>query len=554
MLLTLVVAVCPSYSIGAGKMPWGHKCVLENVDPSRLLPPNAQYLCHRQTPSILIRKSSLQRLPALFELYPHLHTLDVSYNKIYHIDTSIFFNANSLKVLKLSGNNFTAVQNYTFTGASFLVRLDLKRCGISELNANSFVGLSQLRILDLSENRIKTLPRGVFIYIHNIAVLNLGSNLIEVIDDRILERLHSLKSLILSKNRLNEIHQLAFLNAHLTMLDLDHNPTLNHLYLVDASMRNIATLKVNNCSLEVLIVPYNAMAIEAAHNNINYILPAESGVIFKMRRLNLDHNKLVSFENFTHFSKLEMLDVNDNLLTTLNTTQLKAMDQLALMQVARNPLVGEIDVSGITKALPMLQELTISKSDYNDAYLSEVRRNLSLHKIQLIIDEEEGISPAIFDPVGRTETEFDIPSMPMHRTPADLRSMVIKMRHNYDVHWQYISKLEHNITLLNDEWKSIETTSDQIYNRIVTVAIWMYSVVCLGAIGIAWRIFLNENVFRNWFDGRIGDESANADDVQPLHSYWPPVAGPSSGRRSDFDLHSKDSESSEDGVEEEDIL
>lgn len=504
-LLTLLVVVSPQHT--SNKMPWGHKCVLKNVEPYRLLPPNAKYLCPQQTHSMIIRKSKLRRFPAIPNVYPELHTLDVSNNHIILIDSSIFEDAHSLKVLKLSGNNITSLANYTFTGASFLVRLDLKRCGITDINIRAFLGLSQLAILDLSQNRIKKLTSGIFDHIIKLTVLNLGSNEIEMIDNRILVRQILLRTLILSKNQLKKIQKHAFMTANLAMLDLDHNPTLEYLQLDDKSIEDIETLKVNNCSLETLFVPPNAIAVEATHNNISYIVPARAPNTegFLLRRLNLDHNRLTHFGNLTALNLLEMLDLNDNLITTLNVTQLRFLNQLKLIQVARNPLEGSIDVDGIALSVPLLQELTISQNKYNDPYLSEVRRNLSVHKIMLIIDEEEEVSPAIIDPLRTTDDETEIPTIPMPRTAEDLRKMIIKMRYNYQVDWLSLLQLETNNTRILNECTSMVTSTDRIQKRKVSILIWMCSIVILGAIGIICRIFLKWDAIRRWFDGPFFD-------------------------------------------------
>lgn len=506
--------------IGApSKMPWGHKCVLENINPSRVLP-NAINLCPEHTHTMIIRKSKLQEFPAIFTLYPDVHTLDVTDNNIININSSSFEEAHSLKVLKLSGNNMTSLRNYTFSGASFLARLDLKRCNITEINVHTFVGLSQLTFLDLSENHIHTLPSVVFNNLIMLKVLNLGSNQIETIDFRLLIRQGLLRSLILSKNRLTNILTKAFITSNLDTLDLDHNPTLKNLKLSELSMKHLETIKVNNCSLETLFVPPKAITVEAAYNNISHVVPAWTlnDQDFMLRRLNLDHNKLTNFGNLTKFDKLEMLDLNGNLITTLNVTQLKFMEKLTLLQVARNPLVDAIDVSGLAKALPDLQELTISKSKYDDAYLSEVSRNLTAHKIQLIIDEEEEFSAASFDPIDKMDSEREVHIVKMPQTAADLRDMMINMRNNYQIGWLYLMEIESDNARIINEWTSMAMSSERIHKRIVTALIWMYALVIFGAIGIVCRIFLKPNAIRQWFDGR----RAVAVDEQLLRLASPP--------------------------------
>lgn len=519
-LLALVVAVRPQYNLGmANKMPWGHKCVLENVEPTRILPSNAEYLCPKHTHTMIIRKSKLRRFPAIFSVYPDLQTLDVTSNDIINIESTAFDDAHSLKVLKLSGNNITSLQNYVFNGASFVVRLDLRRCGINEINKHSFLGLSQLTILDLSENRIQTLPSGVFDHIVKLTVLNLGSNQIENIDNRILIRQMMLKSLILSRNRLENIHENALMTSELVTLDLDHNPTLKILKLAVSYMVHMETLKVNNCSLETLFVPPTAITVEASKNNIKNIVAASTpkNQNFMLRRLNLDHNRLANFLNLTAFNKLEMLDINDNLITTLNVTQLKFMDKLTLVQVARNPLKDSIDVDGIAKALPVLEELIISKSKFNDAYLSEVRRNFSTHNIQLLIDEDV-VSPRIINPFSTFEDEINFPTISMPRNAADLRKSMNTMRDNYYIDRLNQLELETDTERVTDEWMFMAARRDRTQKTIATFVIWMYALVIMGAIDIVCRIYLKRSAIRDWFNRvRIAQQAPPVVEIEVVH-------------------------------------
>ena len=90
--------------------------------------------------------------------------------------------AGSLKLLNLSGNDFSALPADIFSDLTNLLDLDLSDSGLTSLPANLFSRLSSLEILYLNDNSLNSLSNNIFRNLSNLEELDLSNNNFELAD------------------------------------------------------------------------------------------------------------------------------------------------------------------------------------------------------------------------------------------------------------------------------------------------------------------------------------------------------------------------------------
>jgi len=112
-------------------------------------------------------------------LSPKVIYLDLSGNKIAHLEQVSFPSGSSLRSLKLSGNPIKTISPAYFINTPRLTRLNLKSCELKQLwnsTESSLPSLSVLSYLNLANNKIKNLSLKDFKYIEYVQTLVLTGN------------------------------------------------------------------------------------------------------------------------------------------------------------------------------------------------------------------------------------------------------------------------------------------------------------------------------------------------------------------------------------------
>jgi len=119
-------------------------------------------------------------------LSPKVTYLDLSGNKIAHLEQVSFPSGSLLKSLKLSGNPIKTISPAYFVNTTRLTRLNLKSCELKQLWNSTESTLSSLKVLsylNLENNKIKNLSLKDFKYIEYIQTLVLSGNPLTCNDD-----------------------------------------------------------------------------------------------------------------------------------------------------------------------------------------------------------------------------------------------------------------------------------------------------------------------------------------------------------------------------------
>ncbi|XP_075216826.1 chaoptin [Lycorma delicatula] len=195
------------------------------------------YMSHnhiRSLPRDAFQKTKLERIDlsnnefvvmpsnSLGEVGFTLRHLDISYNHIEHLDSTMFSDMPFLTTLNLEHNKLTILPDNVFSSLAGLLKLNI---GNNPLRANFkelFHYVQRLRHLNLANTGLRITP---ILPLPNLVRLNLSSNLIKDVSNNAVEGLHGLRQLVLSQNRLTSVPSQAWVHTPLLKsLDLSYNP------------------------------------------------------------------------------------------------------------------------------------------------------------------------------------------------------------------------------------------------------------------------------------------------------------------------------------------
>uniref|UniRef100_A0A4W6F7W7 LRRNT domain-containing protein n=1 Tax=Lates calcarifer TaxID=8187 RepID=A0A4W6F7W7_LATCA len=194
--------------------------------PTEGLPKNTTSLTIQYTNITSISEEHLSATPLLQELHlysnhlqqlssnllrgvPHLHTIDLTDNKLAHLPADVFSHA-PLCSLVLKNNQIEKADAEWFPDNSSLTWLDLSGNHLRKIPATFFQKLPHLENLDLSDNRLETFPADSLDLLTKLERLNLQSNKLDTLDASTFQSTRNLTHLFLARNKLSKIPQNLF--------------------------------------------------------------------------------------------------------------------------------------------------------------------------------------------------------------------------------------------------------------------------------------------------------------------------------------------------------
>ncbi|XP_016838257.1 insulin-like growth factor-binding protein complex acid labile subunit isoform X2 [Nasonia vitripennis] len=270
-----------------------------------------------------------------------LTTLDVSMNRLKLIVKDDLAGVPYLDQLYLSDNNLKRIHSHAFADLDQLTYLDLSTNNLGNLGEHHFRTNSRLQVLLLSNNPdLETLPvfrtnaqeferysiyrfecencgltfieSGTFDAMPAMTRLNLAHNKLTNLPKDLLRSLSSLRELDLSKNRFDKLEDDVFEGAtSLTKLNLAMNSFVSGLRVTPfLKTPNLARLDASFCNMQR---------------------------VWSEARL--------------PFKSLRFLSLHKNRLTRITVEELRAMPQLSVLDISRNPLRCDEDLSAAVQWL-----------------------------------------------------------------------------------------------------------------------------------------------------------------------------------------------------------
>lgn len=507
------------YGVEDDPPPDSHPCLMRGLDLPHFTPGYIQMMCMPTTKTIIFEGGVITEVPHIFKDYPNVTTVSAERCNVEEIYGDSFKGADHLRFLLLSNNNIKILRNHSFSPATELYKLEIRNSNLKTLEPNAFDNLAKLVHLELNDNLIKVLPLGIFDPLTALGTLVLSNNAIMRLDEsKLFMHNRFLSYVYLDANDIVEIHEETFVKNSVRWLNLAENPGLVSLHLSWELLVNLTMLKVCNTGLQQIIIPPNADTVLANNNEIDSVVESFSkGNSRKgnpLTRLSLARNKMRNMDSLAAFPQLEMLDLSDNELESLEVGQLPLMPNLKQFAVGRNPIYGSVNVKALKRRFPMLNTLVMSQGKWTEDYYNALDVELSKHNVTLIFDVNFWPHPVPL-PTTPASGSFD---------PKKFELLIKELHDNYTV----FEKKMKMIRIENHRQSQILSNAVYrntiIYENIQYMENWLYLLISFTTVAfiIMCSVHCGLSDLRRWIldclPARIPIQPLTEHDLQPSPS------------------------------------
>lgn len=303
-----------------------------------------------------LERNELQSVPGAIRKLTKLKYLYLTSNNIAHLSNLPDTTTDNLKVLSLSGNNFTSIPVDGLRNFTELSYLNLGYNTIFEIPEYIFVGWGErLQTLLLRNNKITHLHYESFHGLSEIKEISLSFNDISITNPYVFENVSStLKILELSfavfpARSIELIDPLDALIplTQLMWLGLDNN---NLKVLSNTSFASMRELSYINLGFNQLIslprglfltdVHRHLVEIDLSYNSLHTISTGDFNNLSDLQIINLQSNKIrvVEKHSFTSMEYLNSIDLSHNHLSNISVEAFAFLPRLRSLNLQHNSL------------------------------------------------------------------------------------------------------------------------------------------------------------------------------------------------------------------------
>lgn len=309
----------------------------------------------------------------------NLETLSYRYNRILSVSAAAFSQTPNLQTLLLNINTIAYLNRKALEGLKELVTLRLDNNLLTDLFNETFEHNSKLQVLNLRNNRISVIFNGTFHRLENLRILDLGGNKITYFQPLGLDGLKNLSKLYLDGNNLKQIDTSIYhaFQDTLTALDLKSNQIQ---FLTGSNVSPFINLsKLTDLKLDaqrpygMTVLPHNFFrglyslkSLYLTNNNIFHlptgvfddltslnfltldkccvgVAELQPGVFKNLRNLTKLTVESMGIRNFTkdifgNLTELRSLQLNRNVMETIQVDALQSLSKLHYLDIRNNPL------------------------------------------------------------------------------------------------------------------------------------------------------------------------------------------------------------------------
>lgn len=361
----------------------------------------------------------------IFESCPKITHFDISFSSVNYVNDYVFIGIGNLLVLKMSNNEINQLHDYTFSYGANLLQLDFSWNSLRKITEYAFYGLNKLEVLDLKKNQIEEIDVNSFKMLKSLKKIDLRSNSITVIDSSFFSA-SSLTSIYLSNNQLKQFLIVSPFEYYLDIIDLSNNFLTNftqigfdsktillhnnfitnlliegHTKELNANNNHISNISFHGeITIEKLNLSKNNISdisflkslqslkeLDLSFNDISTINDSSLSLLQNLEQLILGNTNLLPFHfsTFSHQNKLKKFDISYNNLEEVDLDDFISMQALEELYIDGNDL-KEIKYLEINNNFPSLTMIGLSNNNWNCSYLTKMRKNIFLNKIQIHID------------------------------------------------------------------------------------------------------------------------------------------------------------------------
>ncbi|KDR21043.1 toll-like receptor 6 [Zootermopsis nevadensis] len=321
------------------------RLVLLNLSHNRISKLDPTFFHDLYTLQILnLKRNQLETILAdTFAPMNNLHTLILSYNKISRLDAYSLNGLYVLSLLSLDNNLMETVHPDAFRNCSSLQDLNLNGNALTTV-PSALKDMRLLRTVDLGENAITDLIDPGFKGMTNLYGLRLIGNQITNISKTTFSDLPSLQIINLARNRIQNVDHGAFsANSDLQAIRLDDNllTDINGLFV---DIPSLLWLNISDNQLErfdYALVPPGLQWLDLHKNYIKELRNHnELGSELRIQTLDASFNKLTCVSAVSIPDSVELLFLNDNLITTVEQQTFLKKTNLTRVDLYANQIVS----------------------------------------------------------------------------------------------------------------------------------------------------------------------------------------------------------------------
>ena len=321
------------------------RLVLLNLSYNKISKLDPTFFLDLYTLQILnLQHNQLETIPAdTFAPMNNLHTLLLSYNKISYLDAYSLNGLYVLSLLSVDNNLLESVHPDAFRNCSSLQDLNLNGNALTAVPL-ALKDMRLLRTVDLGENAISNLTDPGFKGMTNLYGLRLIGNQITTITKSVFTDLPSLQIINLARNRIKTVDQGAFsANSDLQAIRLDAN------FLVDITglfvdISSLLWLNISDNQIEWFDYALLPQSLQWLDLHKNYIKELgnhyELGSELRIQTLDASFNKLTRVTAIAIPNSVELLFLNDNLITTVEQHTFLKKTNLTRVDLYANQIVS----------------------------------------------------------------------------------------------------------------------------------------------------------------------------------------------------------------------
>lgn len=264
-----------------------------------------------------------------FELYVNVHTVNISYLGLISLRAEDFVNADNVKNLIVSHNDFVELPRDQLQNVYNLIHVDFSFNRITTINANSFHIDNHLKYLNVGHNSISELNALSLVNLLEVEHFLISHNRFTEISTFIFHKMKNLIKIDFSYNEISNINIFAF-SGHFALetLNLSNNQltvlerkffaddNLKSLFHLDLSSNLIAEIKPGTFSTLI-----NLNTLDLSHNKLKIlnadILPMSSHYL---ETLSIGNNQMQQFIGFTNsrIPKAKILGISEFACSNFN--------------------------------------------------------------------------------------------------------------------------------------------------------------------------------------------------------------------------------------------
>lgn len=323
-------------------------------------------------------------LPPVFDAFANLETMDASNTKMTLIQNTTFAEGQSLITLQLFNNSIVRLGGNNFLKLNYLKDLNLASNKINETDEHAFEGLFALLQLDLSMNAIEKLPEGLFYPLHSLQHIRLNDNNIQMIDKDTFDENHVLHTIYLNDNKIFLVDPLAFRSmSSLKTIEISNNPLRNADFLTHAA--GLKDITIANTSITSISIPSTAIKVQAHNNKISAVIAVKGASKFSSKfsskigstlLLNLSNNSLSSLGGISSMARVETLILSFNRFTKIDMNEFTNFTILHQLTLNDNDFT-DLNATNMKKVLPQLKIINLSLSKWSQAEAKQIVEEFS---------------------------------------------------------------------------------------------------------------------------------------------------------------------------------